>query len=427
VAFWRGFIQHIAGNLDTYGEAGVRDRLSIMAHADDEALPGHKRMGGSLRQNRLAWLVLVNWLKASGYISPDEATRLNAAHLETRTLLAQTLTERQHENRPGMIFLTVLSELVQAGDLIIERPDMICARCGAAMSFTDQAWYCTGLIGPSEIPCPYHIRAEKVVGFTCEDGSIGLFAEKAFQAVSRIRTDQRQPFAFSSTAIWQQLDADGMVQAKDKDGRYQVQRRNPARLDARGHGKAMRVLQLKAGCLDADRVDGCENMGSMGSQDFTPVLAHQDAERRDPQHGITMGSQPLSMGSQRSTAPTSNIFDPIDPTRSHAWDHKSTASQSAIPDRDPIDPINLPPITRHAPAHAHATAPSAPRAKQKVNLVRPVAAPAAAPAVASEIIPAASLPERLAAHEDAIAAALITGESSLARMLLQQQNAEEPK
>ena len=382
VAFWRGFIQHIASNLDNHGESGVRDMLRTMAQADDEALPGHKRMGGSLRQNRLAWLVISNWLKNVGYISKEEAAQLNAAHLETRSLLAQSLTERQHENRPGMIFLTVLSELVQSGDLIIERPGMTCARCGSAMTFTDQAWYCTGMIGPSAIPCPYHIRAEKVIGFTCEDGSIGLFAEKAFQAVSRVRTDQRQPFAFSSTAIWQQLDADGLVKAKDKDGRYQVQRRNPARLDARGYAKAMRVLQLTEGCLDADRVEGVEIMGSMGSMGSKTVSVHQDAELVGVGHGIKRDQTPHVMGSKRTTAQPHGIFDPIDPIRSHAWDQEFTASQCATPDLDPIDPMISTPTTHYAPAPAN------PLHKPKVNLVRPAeaAATAVAPSPTADLL-----------------------------------------
>lgn len=418
VAFWRGFIQSLAANLDAYGEAGVRERLRTMAHADDEALPGHKRMGGSLRQNRLAWLVLVNWLVKAKYLSKEDAIQLNAAHIETRTLLAQTLTERQHENRPGIIFLTVLSELVQAGDYIIERPGMTCARCGAPMKFTDQAWYCTGLIGPSEIPCPYHIRSEKIIGVTCVDGSIGIFAERAFQAVSRIRNDQRQPFAFSATAIWQQLDADGLLKAKDKD-RYPVNRAVPTRFREDGKQATVRVLLLKDGVLDADRVDGLKNMGFMGSSGSCAGLPHQDAEMENEGHGILwdfMGSSTPPHGILSAAA---DHQDPKDPIRSHAWDLVSTASQCVVPQQDPMNPMNHTPITRHARAHA-----SGPSFKPKVSFVRP-APIQTVPAAPPEIHPGVPADERMAELDAAVALALANGESSLTRLRREQQQETE--
>ena len=63
-------------------------------------------------------------------------------------------------------------------------------------------------------------------------------------------------------------------------------------------------------------------------------------------------------------------------------------------------------------------APSAPRAKQTVNLGRPAVAPAAAtvPSLPERIAP---ITERIAAHEADIAAALASGESSLTRRLRQ--------
>lgn len=402
-AFWRGFVQQLAVNLDALGEAAVRDRIRSLASADDERLPGHKRMAGALKQNRLAWLVLSNWLRESGHISASEAEQLNAAHLETRTLLARTLTERQHENRPATIFLAVLSELTQSGELLVEQQEMTCARCGEALVFTDQAWYCTGK-SESGFPCPYSIPADKIVGFTCEDGTIGLFAEKAFRAVSRVRNDQRQPFAFSSTAIWQQLDADGLITAKDKDGRFQVVRRNPARADAKGNPKPMRALMLKAGALSTDdRACGVENTVTTVTTVTSTVLPRQDAKPAKRGHGIIRDQNRPPVVTQAEQEEGSVTYDP---TCYHAWDHNSEAPQCAEPDLDPIDPIDHTLTT-----HARAGRPIRP----PVNLVR--SSPTA------PVLP--ETPGRgvlsLSEHDAAVAEALARGESSLRRKLRQEQ------
>jgi hypothetical protein len=174
----------------------------------------------------------------------------------------------------------------------------------------------------------------------------------------------------------------------------------------------MRVLQLKAGCLDADHVEGVENMGSMGSMGSQSVPSHQDAEPAQAAHGINMDQNHLSMGSQRSMPQPPSIFDPIDPIRSHEWDHNSTAPQCAETNCDPIDPMNHTPITHHAHAHA-----SVPRARPRVNLVRP--APVAEMATPQDIHPAPPVAERIADLDAAVAIALATGESSLTRMLRQ--------
>lgn len=368
-AFWRGFIQQLASDLDLHGEDGVKAAIRRLFDADDESLPGHKRMGGALRQNRVAWLVLSAWLVKAGYLSPAEARQLNDAHLETRGLLAQTLTERQHADRPATIFLAVLREIIATGERIIERPGMKCPRptCGADLVFNESGWFCTGSHGEAEFPCTYAIPAEKVLGFELEDGTIGLFSEKAFQAVSKVRNDQRQPFVFSSTAVWQQLDADGVLAAKGKDGRLQLKRRNPARPGKDGYGAPFTVLQLKAHALGEgspdddggggggeDCADGCETMGSMGSMGSKSGLAHQDAKSLQAGHGIEWDQTPPPMGSKQGGE---NLLIPFDPIRSHAWDQDLAASQRGETDFDPIDPMishtlhthetPLPPLPAH--------------------------------------------------------------------------------
>lgn len=347
-AFWRGFIQTLARELDQLGEPGMRGQIQRLIAADEERLPGHRRAAGALRQNRAAWLVLSAWLQRAGLINAAEAERLNAAHLEARALLAQVLTERQRDSKPSTIFLGVLRELLQAGDLRIEQPGMTCPKCEAALKATDDGWYCTGE-SSGGAPCPYHLANTKIVGFECDDGSIGLYSEKAFREVSRVRNDQRQPFAFSSAAIWQQLDADGLLLGKGKDGRFQVQKRNPARLDERGYGKPAKVLWLKASAVAAGdeesgkeelfsetRDPAIESMGSMGSWDHNPALAQQDAESAQRAHGIEWDQNGGAMGSEGEDEPPLIPFDPI---RSHAWDQESGAPERAETDLDPIDPM----------------------------------------------------------------------------------------
>lgn len=258
-AFWRSFIQELAKTLDGRGEHGMRHILTTLIHEDDQHLEGHKRTLGTLRQNRMAWLVLTHWLQTAGYLSAMEARQLNEAHLETRSLLASVLESRQQDNRPSKIFLAVLMELLTSGELVIEHKDMRCPRCQNALHRSSDGWFCTGVVGEREIPCSYHLAASRIIGFRCEDG-VGLHANRAFQAVSKVRNDQRQPFAYSSTAIWQQLEADGALVTTDKKrGKAVVTRRNPAHLGADGKGTPTTILLLTPQALPTDMNDdsGC--------------------------------------------------------------------------------------------------------------------------------------------------------------------------
>jgi hypothetical protein len=277
-------VQQLAGELDRHGELGIRARLQGMLRADDAQMPGHRRSQGALRQNRMAWLILSAWLVEAKYLTLSEAERLNAAHLEARAQLAQLATDRQRDNKPSTIFLTVLRELLQSGELLIEQPEMACPRCGHELLFTNQAWFCTGKLGAAEIPCSYSIPAEKIIGFDAGDGTVGLFAEQAFRHVSRVRKDQNQMFAFSSKAIWQMLDADGLLAARGKDG-YPTKKRNPARLK-NGYPMPMNALVLRAETLrlddsEDDQDQAGENIGTTEQAGTNPGLAHQDAIERE--------------------------------------------------------------------------------------------------------------------------------------------------
>lgn len=345
-AFWRGFVQELARALDQRGEHGLRAELATLISADDDTLAGHKRAVGTLRQNRLAWLVLSRWLQTAGYLSAAEAQQLDAAHLETRSLLASVLEARQQENRPSQIFLAVLAELLTSGELVVEDRAMPCPRCGGALTRSSDGWFCTGTVGERELPCTYHLRAERIIGFRCADG-VGIYANKAFQAVSRVRNDQRQSFTYSSGAIWQQLEADGALVATDKKrGRPTVTRRNPAHLGADGKGTPTSVLLLHPEALplgdrEAESESHVQTMRSQRSRDSEGDAAQPDAESWDD-----MSCDPVSShghpGDPRSEAPRdSPAQDRRDDTGSHACDPGFAAAERAESQQDRRDRMNL--------------------------------------------------------------------------------------
>jgi hypothetical protein len=245
-AFWRGFLSAIAGQLDAHGPAYIEERMQALVRKDEAelALSGHKRTAGALRQNRAAWLVVCAWLEQAGYITADEARALNLAHLSARMLLTADMNALQRSSRPSQIFLGIMTELISNGELIIEQPGMTCSRCEAPLKRANDGWFCTS---PG---CTYHIPSQRIVGFRYGKG-IAIFSNKAFQHVSRVRNDQRQPFNYSQTAIWQQLEADGALLERGPD-RPQVRKRNPAVPGTDGKGKPESVLLLRASSLETD-------------------------------------------------------------------------------------------------------------------------------------------------------------------------------
>jgi hypothetical protein len=347
-AFWREFIQAIALHLDTRNEAAFRTELQALIHQDDEGLPGHRRAAGSLRQNRLAWLYLSRWLAQAGYLSPSEARQLDAAHLDARGLLASSLDVHQRDSRPATIFLSVLGEIIASGELVIERPEMLCPRCKSTLYRTSDGWYCNGIIGDREIPCNYHLAATRIIGFVCEDG-IGIAAERAFREVSRVRNDQRQPFAYSSTAIWQQLQADGqLVQINEKTGRPTVTRRNPAWRMPDGKGKASTVLLLRPDAInlfdegfDMQSDSSHESMRSMRSLTSQATLSHQDAKPATDEHAIPCDPKPFACDPKLTDTSESELGIAWDRTGSHACDPKISAAERTETGQDRMDRMNL--------------------------------------------------------------------------------------
>jgi len=223
-AFWRGFVQELARWLDVRGEAAVRREIQQRLAQDDEALPGHQRTVGALRQNRAACLVLCHWLTHTGIISEGEAQQLSAAHLEARQRLAQEQAQTHQDNRPAVIFLNVLKEAVATGEAVI-----LPYVPNGALSDT------------------------RVIGFRHALG-IALYPEKTYRIVSEWRTRQRQPVDYSLSAICQQLDSDGLIARQQRNYRYKM----------RCDDSTPWMLLLVHHALDEDT--NCEEMCSNCSQ-----------------------------------------------------------------------------------------------------------------------------------------------------------------
>lgn len=403
-AFWRGFIQAIAGQLDSHGASHIQEQMQAIVSADDAELTGHRRTAGSLRQNRAAWLVLSNWLRQSGLISADEARQLNEAHLSARTLLTADLNSRQRESRPSQIFLSVLIELLSNGELTIEHEEMECPRCEKELKRAHDGWYCTNE------QCHYHLPAARIVGFRCTDG-IGIFANKAFQQVSRVKNDQRQPFAYSAPAIWQQLDADGVLVAKDPKRTPYITRRNPAARGADGKKKAELVLLIKPSALEIEiEPNNSEsNHVILRSLRSSPDLAHQEAEEGDDAHVILLRS------SGDPEAPEGGESEPRI-TRitsgSLSCDPQFEAPQCAEPGRGSQDHKE----SRSSESQRILTA------RPTINLSLSASDPAV-PAASSASVSAPIPPDE---HDAAVAEALSRGESSLQRLLREQRTQQTP-
>lgn len=260
-AFFRSFIQRMAHELDTFGVGIVEERMQALVRADDAALDGHRRTAGSLRQNRAAWLMLAAWLVESGYLTKEQAQQLNAAHISARMLLTADLSNRQRESRPSQIFLTVLTEMLSNGDLLIESPDMTCSRCKNDMRRAVDGWFC---LSPT---CTYHIPATRIIGFRYGPNAIGISSNRAFREVCRVRNDQRQPFNYSQAAIWQQLEADGALVARGTR-EPQIRIRNPAVRGPDGKGKPEFVLLIRVNLLET-QID--TDLGEIGTDPTDPT------------------------------------------------------------------------------------------------------------------------------------------------------------
>jgi hypothetical protein len=273
-AFWRGFVQELARWLDSRGEAAVRRTIQQWLSQDDEALPGHQRTVGALRQNRAAWLVLCHWLTEAGIISASEAQQLSAAHVDARQRLAREQAQTHQENRPVAIFLNVLKEAVATGEAVI-------------LPYVPN--------GPQS--------DTRVIGFRHQWG-IALYPEKAYRLVSDWRTRQRQPVDYSLIAICQQLDSDRLIARQQRNHRYKMRCGGsmpwmlllvPHALDL---GEDADDEEACSPCSQGDEPDGnVENGIRMGNNEDVPIVPI--VPMKDEAIDLTLTVQPHQLKSER--------------------------------------------------------------------------------------------------------------------------------
>jgi Zn ribbon nucleic-acid-binding protein len=220
-AFWREFVQQIAAWLDRAGTDTVRERIQAELRRDDEALLGHQRTVGALRQNRAAWLLLAQWLQQSGFFTLEEVQHLNAAHIDARRMLAHEQQVTQQEERPSTIFLDVLREMLATGEMVLEDDT------------TDDG---------SEDEDQVVLQPERILGFRY-NGAIAVYPKKAFALVQKQRGTMRA-IQYSEAMVYQQLRSDGLLVDMDTRGGKTTK-------TVRHAGHLQRVLLLRTEALDA--------------------------------------------------------------------------------------------------------------------------------------------------------------------------------
>lgn len=233
-AFWRGFVQWLAARLDTLGMAQFRAWLHARIDQDDQALSAHQRTQASLRQQRIAFLLLTDWLVDAQCITDQERAQLCAAHLDTRALIATEQAATQHDERPSTILTRFLMEGVASGELLIDTHE------------------------PSS---EYINRADSVIGFHYQ-GAVALYADKVYRLFQVARRNSGAAVNYSSKAIQDQLKADGLIARHNKGlNTYQIKR----------NGATLRYLVVTHGAI-------------FGTQD---TVAHVALAEHEPQPTAT--------------------------------------------------------------------------------------------------------------------------------------------
>lgn len=212
-AFWRGFVQALASELDTLGPEGMEKRLGDLRRADDERLPGHARTAGTFRQNRAAFLVLTTWMQKAGYITEADAERYSQAHLSARRQMLAVQQSAMAEERPANIYIRVIQEML-AGKEVRITDDQKIEEEESIIGITRTQGMDDGL--KPDYKTLNDLKAGMEIGFWWVDKRTGkryaaIYPEKSFEFVQKRRTWQRQPIEYSRSAIGQQLLADGAI------------------------------------------------------------------------------------------------------------------------------------------------------------------------------------------------------------------------
>ncbi len=210
-AFWREFIEGIAGGLDKHGEDQVRKLIADLIR-QDESLPGHPRTAGALRQNRKAWLVLSRWMQDAGHLTKEEAAYLDRAHLEARRYSAEAQEAAQRDERPSTKWLDVLRSQIATGECVID----------------------DGSLDEEKV------KPERVIAWSLPSGAIAIITSKASAVVEKAMG--KRTLQYSESAIYAQLRSDGILVDDGSKQKTNTQLR-------RYRGVQLRVLVLEPSAL----------------------------------------------------------------------------------------------------------------------------------------------------------------------------------
>jgi hypothetical protein len=282
-AFMREFIQAVSIHLDHKGPDGLKKHLHGLIEEDDTNHPVHRRTVSTLRHNRMAWLLFTKWMQAAGYCSEEDRTALDVAHKQAIDVLTQRQAGDQKDSKPSEIFLNVIREALITGEVILEEEH--------ASAETEES--------------PDFRRPERIIGFY-HKGCIALQPEKTFSFVQqRLKGRELQ---FTPTAIYNQLDNDGYIAAKDeKYGKPTKVIWSPSQQ------KSVRMLLLKPEALNAP-TDPDENTDEILTPLHTPYTSsvRQDSalesDKQDSLHSLHQNKEnPVSVAFTSPDEDTSNV------------------------------------------------------------------------------------------------------------------------
>jgi hypothetical protein len=250
-AFWRGFVEYVARWLDR-DERGLREELQQIVRYDATPSLRHFRVATGLRLNKAAFHVVSKWLLDAGYITDMEAIKLDMEYEDARIAWAERSNMAFDQERPADKFLRILSELLIAGECVLEgkplpgygSPVPSCPSCET----TDKEIYflirqCDKLGGKSAWHCrdcaTFTLAEENAdlrpdgfpekanantIGFY-HNGRKGvkavvLYTEIAFTIVQRFLGQRGERFQYNASDIYDQLaNAKALAKTTSEKGR----------------------------------------------------------------------------------------------------------------------------------------------------------------------------------------------------------------
>lgn len=295
VALFREYLQDVAAMLD---RNELKSQLRQIISSDtDQPEAAHDRTAEGLRQNRVGWLMFSAFLERHHYISSDERERMDKAYHEARHAYAAQHATTLVEERPADKLLSILSEMIQTGEVVLEGEywgdeDLpnACPACGNNDYYIireckeaggDPAWFCQTcerssgnrfVVTTAEIAAREKAQRERqeairegkrqVIGFYHapkrgkhkNERAIALYPETAFTVVQKSLGLRGERFQYRADDVWAQMADEGYL-VRMASGKWSKQKRSPykVRATAPGGGRAPVLLVQPNLLLAVDR------------------------------------------------------------------------------------------------------------------------------------------------------------------------------